>query len=553
MKPFWIRSLVRVRRVSHRQSARIRPFPTARSRPDNIAPPIRNLQPTPTSVLLAVAVLTPLLLAYLSCFKRSLIDDAFITLQYASTLSHHWQWGFFPGAVTNTATSPLNVVLTALVGTMAPDMVTAAIWLATAEMLALAMLLGVLSQRVFGTPYFGALAFLATIANPLFMSTIGLESLLYVTLMAAALCLLLLRRWSALALCLALLTLTRPDGVLLFVAVLVFASPRSDETQPTTRAMAHQAITSGSWWRGRLRLVVVYVLCLLPWHLFAWIHLGSLLPDTFFLKVGNPWGSLTFARGPWVYLSRYPWPTLLSLVLVPFIPLWFLRGDRERSQVSLLIRVLGVYAVAYYAGYALLGPGPYHWYYAPLVSAGVWMGALALAAEYHRTAHRSGLWRAAVLTTPALAILGMAAHFLGAGAFPPTEAPIHTNWATHDQYQEIGLWLRDHTEATANIRLQGEVGTLAFYSQRRLIDRFSCRSELEPLLRRSLTPVGMAGTLMRLNFFWLGRQQPCGVSDAHLIGSSRPMDTAASPGLVRSWRTSTKWIADGTVLLVTSG
>jgi hypothetical protein len=522
----------------------------ARRRRDNSARPSQNVKPAASAAVLALGALVPLLVLYLSCFKRSLIDDAFITLQYASTLRHHLHWGFFPGAVTNTATSPLNVVLTALTGAVAPDMVDAAIWLASAEMLTLAVLLGVLSRRIFGDYYFGLLAFLGTIANPLLMSTIGLETLLYVTLMAAALCLLVLRRWPGLAVCLALLTLTRPDGVLLFAVVLVLASPGRDEEQAPARGTARQVATRASWWRGRLRFALIYALCLLPWYLFAWIHLGSLLPDTFFLKVGNPWNALTFARGFSLYLSRYPWETLLSLILVPFIPLWLLRGDRELSPVSLLMRVLCVYAVVYYAGYALLGPGPYHWYYGPPVTAGAWMGTLALATQYHRGARLSGLARAALLAVPGLVVLGMATHFLRAGAFPPAEAPIHTNWATHDQYREIGLWLRDRTAPTTKIRLQGEVGTLAFYSQRRLIETFSCRSELEPLLRRFDTRGGIVGLLTRLNFFWFGRQQPCGPFDEYLVGSPRPVDTAALPGVVRSWRTSTKWIADGVVMLV---
>ncbi|MFN8626093.1 MAG: hypothetical protein U0587_08955 [Candidatus Binatia bacterium] len=498
--------------------------------------------------MLGLLALWPLLVVYLSCFRRSLIDDAFITLQYASTLRHHLHWGFFPDAVTNTATSPLNVVLTALAGTVVPDMVDAAIWLASVEALVLAACLGLLSRRIFGNQYFGALAFLATIANPLLMSSIGLETLLYVTLMAAGLCLLVLRRWHALAACLALLTLTRPDGVLMFAALLVLAIPGADDSHALVRGTARHVVPSRPWWRGRPSFVLVYVLCLAPWYLFAWFHLGSLLPDTFFLKVRNPWGSLTFASGASLYVSRYPWPSLLSLSLVPFIPLCALRRGRDLPEVSQLMRVLGAFAVAYSAGYALLGPGPYHWYYAPLAIAGTWMGALALASQYARTAHRSALGRAALLATPAVAILGIAAHFHRAGTFVPTEAPIHTNWATHDRYREVGLWVRDHTDPRTKIGLQGEVGTLAFYSQRQLIEAFTCRGALEPLLRAYRTRGGIVGWLMRCNFFWLGRPPSCGTADDYLVGSPRPVDVAAIPGLVRSWHTSTTWIADGAIL-----
>jgi len=533
-------------RVSHRHNSRtrIRSRRTDRSTGDTGARTARRI--TPATTIVVLAALWPLLFVYLSCFKCSIIDDAFITLQYASTLRHHLHWGFYPDAVTNTATSPLNVILTALVGAVAPDMVAAAIWLASAETLLLAVFLGRLSKRLFGNQYFGVVAFLATIANPLLMSSIGLDTLPYVTLMAASLSLLVDRRWTVLAVSLALLTLTRPDGVLLFAVVLVVGSPGHDAVP--AQGAARQRVTAGTWWRGRLHFVLVYALCLVPWYLFAWIHLGSLLPDTFFLKVGHPWGSVTFARGFSLYFGRYPAQLLLSLILVPFIPLWLVRGDRTLVSVSLLMRVLGTYAVVYYTGYALLRPGPYHWYYAPLVAAGAWMGALALAAEYHRTAPLSAGWRVALLAAPALAVLGIAVHFQRAGTLAPAEAPIHTNWATHDQYREIGLWLRQHTDPTTIIRQQGEVGTLAYYSQRQLIEPFSCRSELEPLLQNFAARGGIVGLLMRLNFYWLARPQPCGASDHFLVVSPRPVEVAAIPGLVHSWHTSTKWIANGTVL-----
>lgn len=44
---------------------------------------------------------------------RALIDDAYITLDYARTLARHGQWALEPGHQANTATSPLNVLVLA--------------------------------------------------------------------------------------------------------------------------------------------------------------------------------------------------------------------------------------------------------------------------------------------------------------------------------------------------------------------------------------------------------------------------------------------------------
>src|SRR3954468_15246451 len=46
--------------------------------------------------------------------RRSLIDDAFITLSYARNLAEHFHWGLTQFRTANTATSPLNVLVLGL-------------------------------------------------------------------------------------------------------------------------------------------------------------------------------------------------------------------------------------------------------------------------------------------------------------------------------------------------------------------------------------------------------------------------------------------------------
>ena len=45
---------------------------------------------------------------------RGLVDDAYITLSYARNVAEHLHWGMIPAEESNTATSPLNVVLLAV-------------------------------------------------------------------------------------------------------------------------------------------------------------------------------------------------------------------------------------------------------------------------------------------------------------------------------------------------------------------------------------------------------------------------------------------------------
>ncbi|MBU1660042.1 MAG: hypothetical protein KKD28_01045, partial [Chloroflexi bacterium] len=261
-----------------------------------------------------------------------MIDDAFITFQYARNLRDYHTWGFFPGYTTNTATSPLNVILTAFAGVFVSDLVEAAIWLAVVEALAMFGLLMLISRKVFGGYYFGAISFIAVMANPLLMSSLGLETLLYTVFMVASIYFFLAQRWYILAVVLALLTLTRPDGVLLFVLMLWFVG---DEM--------------GSSLKLKLKFLALYVICLLPWYLFSWIHLGSFLPDTFFLKFNQNWGGIDYLKGIFLYIYKFPFFMLISFILAP---LGFLYIIREKGNSHRLARVLWIFGMLHFIGYA---------------------------------------------------------------------------------------------------------------------------------------------------------------------------------------------------------
>lgn len=205
----------------------------------------------PFRVLFAVLSLASVpVWLYLQLFRESLIDDTLITLQYVRALRDYGVWGFFPWEVTNTATSPLNVMLTACTGLFVPNLVQAALLLATIEALILFGTLLLLSKHISDSYYFGMLSFVVIMLNPLLISTLGLESLLYTTLLIACIYALMLRRYTTLAILLALLTLTRPDGLLLFPIMLGIvlaenqAPPQRWHSQPTIffQASAHHFI-----------------------------------------------------------------------------------------------------------------------------------------------------------------------------------------------------------------------------------------------------------------------------------------------------------------------
>src|SRR5262249_41136713 len=145
----------------------------------------------------------------------------------------------------------------------------------------------------------GILAFAGFAANPLLLSTLGLEPMLYVTLFVLCLYCFACARWTWLPVALGLLTLARADGGLLFV-ILLFCLPLP--------------------WRARSRFAFIYFAVLVPWHVSSWVQLGSFVPDTLILKAHQgAWSAASFASGLYVYyMERFPAETISSFVLLPF-------------------------------------------------------------------------------------------------------------------------------------------------------------------------------------------------------------------------------------------
>jgi len=454
---------------------------------------------------------------YLSQFKGALIDDAYTTLQYARTLRDSLTWGFYAGYPANTATSPLNVWLLSVAGLLIHDMPTAVVFLASIESVALIALLGRLSVYTGGRIFsFGAA--LGLLGNPLIISTLGLESLLFATLLVAAVCCFVYRRSILLALTLVCLVLTRPDGIL---AALVFIP-----------------LYGRGWWRP----AILYLVALAPWCLFAWIVLGGVAPDTLLLKISQrSWGGWTFANGPVLYAQAYPAETLTAFALVPLASLTPLVKDQKVRRLS---RPLMLYGLLFYTAYSWLGVPPYHWYYAPVIV------ALTLAAVLGLMSLHPPRFSGAFLFPLLIPVVGLLNYLFQSG-IPPAEMPIHTNWAQAVKYAEIGAWLRENLPDTARIRLTGEIGTVSYYAGRYLFDEFSCRHEQLPMLRHVTAHDHLSAKILSFNYRWWEPGPPCGPYSHYLV--MIPQEGYTVPGngeVLAHWVIHSRWMRDGHVLLV---
>jgi hypothetical protein len=282
--------------------------------------------------------------------------------------------------------------------------------------------------------------------------------------------------------------ITRPDLVIVGVVVwLLHPALRKPRALPATGAALWRALVVG-----------------LPWYAFSWVYFGSAVPDTLVIKRGQDWGD--FSTGLWArYHHLYPHAinavmviTAFGLIVVCATP--FLRRSRYRS-VALSVASAGIAGIAYFLAYALLGVPPYFWYYAIPVAGATLALAFAIAvasrvAVDHVTTSRL---LCVVVTIAVLSpALGVWISDLARHA-PLHEAPVHGNWASTPDYKQIGLDLRRDVPEGAVVRSAGEFGTILYYCDCTVIDRFDQRSLIMP----SLVEARDSSWLGRLNYLWL--------------------------------------------------
>jgi hypothetical protein len=395
------------------------------------------------------------------------IDDAFITLSYATTLAKFGVWGMARDLTSNAATSPLNVMLLALTIKIFRDPLVA-VWMFNVFLsVAMYSSLRYFSLKIFGGETFAVIATALLVSNPLLNSTQGLESYLLVALVLLA-----CRLWDEqsyrwLGLVLGALFLTRPDAVAVaavFVTVLLVRRR----------------------WSVVAQVVGMFLLLVLPWLGYSWYHLGSLFPDTLLIKLGQgSWDGYSFFRGPLVYWKKTPTALLLSLALAPGL-LYLRKLDGARRS---LLLGLGLYAGLHFVAYSCLQVPPYHWYYAVETSTVVVFGAMAIY-------EASAMYRVTNIALLLIVVLLSAGCVIGAARVKGSAA-ISTNWGTPEQYKDMAMWINLHVE-DKRVRSEIELGTLQYYTDADMIDVFSDRSSVVTLLKKPHSRVG--GALLRWNY-----------------------------------------------------
>lgn len=353
------------------------------------------------------------------------------------------------------------------------------------------------------------------IVNPLLLSTSGLETYLFIALLLLLCVTLDAEDYIVAGLCAAALILTRADGGLAVVLALAWIAARSPS--------------------GALKFFSVAASVVAVWLAFSWIELGSLLPDTYFIKRGqSAWGEYHFLNGLALYARVYPWATAASFALLPLLLCalpFAARAPRPPRAILLLGLLAGLGGALHFLAYSLMRVPPYHWYYGWECAATTLLGSLALF-----LVTPSGGWPRAVALAVLAAVAMTGALISASAALRDGQMPIHSNWGTTAQYRKIAedinrVFTGDH------FHIDGELGVIQYYSKAEAVNEFSDREILRDIQNKA-KPGALSTRLLAANFAWL---KPRGDAPSPALLSTTACGLEARATL--RWTTGSTWRA----------
>ncbi len=450
--------------------------------------------------------------------RTALVDDAYITLAYARNVAFHGTWGLLSDITSNTATSPLWVIVLSVVTFVVRRPVLALGILHVAIAVGLAASLRSSALRTGLPGWVGPLAAVAVGVNPLLLSSVGLESAFVLLLLSLLLRAGIAGRAVPYGLLAGAVVLARMDAAVAVVVVTLLL--------PAVLRRLHVAV-------GASLVVAV------PWLAFSWVFLGSALPDTLVLKVQqSSWGPWDVRNGALLYVQVFAENGALAFLPVLLGALgWlvlagFALHARSRAVDAVDVTAtgahpagaalrpvpwlaLGLGGAAHYAALSVLGVPPYHWYYSILVGTTTIVAAAAVGACWGRAASsplRPVGWGALVAAAAIAVVSGVADVRHGT---PWPIAPVQTNFATPAQYDEIAEDVEARLAAEGGPRYvtsPGEIGHLA-YACDCVVDQFADPGRIQPQIDAALeSSSGVVRELLELNYRFRDDPEPVPVA-----------------------------------------
>ena len=415
------------------------------------------------------AILTLTLLCFLPLALRFLdhvSDDAFISLRYAENLAHGRGLVFNPGERVEGYTNFLWVVLLAPASALSLEPQTSASLLGLVAACALLAAVAWLSPTSTAAPEVRWIAplFAATSPPLAVWATGGLEGPLFGALVLWAVVLTIgaageARLHPGAALCAALATLTRPEGLLVGAALFAAAWATG----------ARRPREVGLWWAGFLAVVV-------PFWVWRTSYYGDLLPNTFYAKVG--WNAAQLGRG-----LRYVGSFLAESGYVLPVPLVGLVLGRSVRRDPALVVTLAVAATLAASTIFVGGDSlPMYRFLVPVLP----LFHLLLARGFAAAIERSGA-RPSVRVALACGVLVLAA-FAARPAFAGRAARlVDVDRREVAAWKEIGRYFAEHARPDRSIAVV-TAGAIPYYSKLTAIDMLGLTERA--IARRAMPGLG---------------------------------------------------------------
>jgi hypothetical protein len=390
-------------------------------------------------------------------FRRVALDDPYVTYRYAENLASGLGPVYNPGERVLSTTAFGYALLLAGARLALPwlDLPTISNAISAAGLGLAALALHRLGARN-GQAAVGLAAAGLVVLSPLLASTFGLETALFLALVAWGAVAFDAGRPRRAALLLAAATALRADGALAF-AVLSLSS-----LLPATAPDAERRRRGEGWWRAG----ALYAALVLPYEAALALLYGSPIPTTLAAKTvqATIGGWPDYLGGLRDLLAERVAAAPLYWLALPLAALGLAATARRRWALPLVLWGLVQAAV-----YQWLGVASYSWYYAPLVPAAalsVALGAGALAGS------RPPL--ALLLVAPLLWAQVAGLRALRAAVPEPRALA----------YERVGRWLDAQAPPGARVAVM-EVGIIGFYAHRPMVDLLGLiRPETVEAMRR---------------------------------------------------------------------
>ena len=391
------------------------------------------------------------------------IDDAFITFRYARNVLSGNGLVYNPGEPVFGITTPLFVAVIVLLaittgGAQAPFPWLALGVSATADAATCWLLIQIGEQL--GHRRAGLLAALLWALSPMSVTFAigGMETSLFILLLAATLYFHLNRQPTRAAGAASLAILARPDGALM---ALLLGAER-------LRSWLRKSPSSPS---PSLREGAAFVVPLALWSVFAWAAYGSPIPHSILAKATAY--HLPSEAALVRLLQHFSTPFMeqelvgtlwigIGLVLYPAL---FVLGVRTALRNRPEVWPMAAYPWLYFAAFAIANPLIFRWYLAPPVPfymLGIFLGVDRLALDLRRPTLAYAAAAFALVFT-------LGAWTPRADHGPPRPAPRMAFIRLELLYDQVGRWLEPRLEPH-DVVAAGDIGVLGFTTDAPILD-----------------------------------------------------------------------------------